>query len=57
VATPSPLEKAKSLFRYQIMLRTRRMSVLSRRLAELAKASPLPDDITMTIDIDPVDLM
>jgi primosomal protein N' (replication factor Y) len=54
---PAPLAKAETFYRHQIMLRARRMSALSRQLAALAKATVLPDDVTMTIDIDPSDLM
>jgi hypothetical protein len=38
------------------MVRTRQMSPLSRRLAKLQETLALPDDLTLTIDIDPVDL-
>jgi primosomal protein N' (replication factor Y) len=54
---PSPLLRAETLYRYQIMLRTRQMSQLSRRLAGLMEKVRLPADVRSTIDIDPVDLM
>jgi hypothetical protein len=38
------------------MLRLGQMSALSRRLAVIATALTLPDDVTLTIDIDPVNL-
>jgi hypothetical protein len=38
------------------MLRTRQMTELSRRLAKLVEALVLPEDVTMTVDIDPVAL-
>jgi primosomal protein N' len=53
---PAPLARAESFYRYQIMLRTRQMSTLSRRLADLRETFELPDDITLTVDIDPVNL-
>jgi len=53
---PAPLLRAESYYRYQLMVRTRQMSPLSRRLAKLQETLALPDDITLTIDIDPVDL-
>ncbi|HVV73453.1 MAG TPA: primosomal protein N' [Verrucomicrobiae bacterium] len=53
---PAPLLRAETYYRYQIMLRVQRMSVLSRRLAELTQSLTLPDDVTLTVDIDPVDL-
>lgn len=54
---PAPLLRAETFYRYQIMLRTRSMSRLSA-LAEpcLAKLH-LDDDLHLTIDIDPVNLM
>ena len=53
---PAPLLRAEAFYRYQIMLRTARMPALSRKLAELAQAQALPDDVTLTVDIDPMDL-
>jgi primosomal protein N' (replication factor Y) (superfamily II helicase) len=54
---PAPLARAETKFRYQIMLRTQQMSKLSQRLAELNKSVALPEDISMMIDVDPVNLM
>lgn len=53
---PAPLLRAETFYRHQIMLRTRHMSRLSRVLATLQQRFPLPDDLTLTIDIDPVNL-
>ena len=53
---PAPLLRAETFYRYQIMLRTRQMSELSRRLAKLTASLALPDDLTLTVDIDPVNL-
>jgi primosomal protein N' (replication factor Y) len=53
---PAPLSKAESFFRYQIMLRTTQMRALSEALStELLKLS-LPDDVSVAVDIDAVDL-
>ncbi len=54
---PAPLVKAESFYRYQIMLRTQRMTVLSRRLAEVLQRVKLPEDVTFSVDIDPADLI
>ena len=54
---PAPLARAESFYRYQLMLRSPRMSRLSRDLARLDEAVVLPDDLRLTIDIDPASLL
>ena len=54
---PAPLLRAETYYRYQIMLRTRQMSALSRTLAKLVESLSLPEDVALTVDIDPADLM
>ncbi len=53
---PAPLLKAETYYRYQIMLRTQRMSALSQRLAQIIQSLALPEDVTLAVDIDPVSL-
>ncbi len=53
---PSPLLRAETFYRYQIMLRTQQMPQTSRRLAEITQALVLPDETELAIDIDPVDM-
>jgi primosomal protein N' (replication factor Y) len=53
----APLARTKTEYRFQIMLLTRQMSRLSQLLAELTAALTLPDEVKMTVDIDPVNLM
>ena len=53
---PAPLARAETFYRYQLMARTRQMTHLSRHLAVLSQSLELPEDITLTVDIDPVDL-
>lgn len=53
---PAPLARAETYYRYQTMLRTRHMAGLSRRLAALTGSLKLPDEIDLTVDIDPVDM-
>jgi len=53
---PAPLLKAETFYRYQIMLRTQRMSALSHRLAQIIQTLSLPEDVTLAVDIDPVNL-
>ena len=53
---PAPLPRAENLYRYQIMLRTRAMTKLSQSLAKITQTLTLPDDVSLAVDIDPVDL-
>jgi primosomal protein N' (replication factor Y) len=53
---PAPLLRAETYYRYQIMLRTRAMSALSRELARIIQSLALPEDVTLAVDIDPVNL-
>jgi primosomal protein N' (replication factor Y) len=54
---PAPLARAETNYRYQIMLRTRQMTKLSQQLAKLIESLALPEDVTLTVDIDPVNLI
>ena len=54
---PAPLLRAETFFRYQIMLRTRQMTNLSQSLAKLIEALSLPEDVALSVDIDPVNLI
>ena len=38
------------------MLRTRQMSALSKHLAHLTETLELPEGVSLTVDIDPVNL-
>ena len=38
------------------MLRAQRMAALSQRLALLIRSLTLPEDVTLAVDIDPMDL-
>ncbi|HWY75519.1 MAG TPA: primosomal protein N', partial [Verrucomicrobiae bacterium] len=53
---PAPLARAESNYRYQIMLRTRQMTAVSKSLALLLQGLALPDDVTVSVDIDPADM-
>jgi primosomal protein N' (replication factor Y) (superfamily II helicase) len=54
---PAPLARADSHYRYQIMLRARQMSRLSRHLTKVQEEGALPDDVNLVVDIDPVNLI
>ena len=53
---PAPLLRAETFYRHQIMLRTQRMSDLSRHLAGLMGTLALPEDVSLATDIDPANL-
>jgi primosomal protein N' (replication factor Y) len=53
---PAPLLRAETYYRYQIMLRIQRMSVLSKRLAAVLPGITLPEDVTLSVNVDPTDL-
>ncbi|MGA4578155.1 replication restart helicase PriA [Limisphaera sp. VF-2] len=54
---PAPLERAQTYYRYHLMLRTRRMPALSRELGAWLKETTLPEDVHLTVDVDPVSLL
>jgi primosomal protein N' (replication factor Y) (superfamily II helicase) len=54
---PAPLMRAETYYRYQIMIRVGQMSRLSRQLAQVFESFGLPEELRLTIDIDPVNLM
>ena len=54
---PAPLFRAQGYYRYHLTLHARHMTKLSRRLARLTAQSPLPEDVTVAVDIDPVSLL
>ena len=53
---PAPLARAETLYRYQILLRTRHITKLSPLLAAMIEALSLPEGVSITVDIDPVNL-
>ena len=59
VAGPAPASilRVDGVYRYHIMLRTTQMKSLSRLLAKMEAETRLPEDVEMSIDIDPVDMM
>jgi len=54
---PAPLARAETFYRYQIMLRTRQMTRLGELLSQTLAAVKLPEDVTLAVDIDPVNLV
>jgi primosomal protein N' (replication factor Y) (superfamily II helicase) len=53
---PAPLLRAETFYRHQIMLRARQMPPLSRELTRLLEELTLPEDVTLTVDVDPMNL-
>ena len=53
---PAPLLRAETYYRHQILLRAPRMRGLSQRLAGIAQGLVLPEYVTISVDIDPVNL-
>ncbi len=54
---PAPLARAKGDYRYQIMLRTRHIKRLGEASRELLAETTLPPDVSLVLDIDPVNMM
>jgi primosomal protein N' len=53
---PAPLLRAESYYRYQMTLLSRQMSLLSANLSRLNETLTLPEDVTLSVDIDPTDM-
>lgn len=53
---PSPLTRSHSQFRFQLLLRGPNARVLSRHLNKILKATPTPEDVIVTADLDAYDL-
>jgi primosomal protein N' (replication factor Y) len=53
---PAPLARAKGLYRYQVLLRSSSTGRMARAIARLQQSLRLPDDISLSVDVDPVSL-
>jgi primosomal protein N' (replication factor Y) len=56
-ATPAPLEKLQGQFRFHILIRGEAIMRLSRLVRETTDKLPFPEDVTVTIDVDPYQLL
>jgi primosomal protein N' (replication factor Y) len=56
-ATPAPLEKLQSQFRFHILLRGEAIMRLSRLVRETLDKLPLPEDVVASVDVDPYQLL
>jgi primosomal protein N' (replication factor Y) len=55
--SPAPIARIEERYRFQIFLRTRRITAVTPRLRPLFMDRAWPDDIRITVDVDPVDLL
>ena len=55
--TPSPLEKSHGQYRFQLMLRSTRIRALSQHIHRVIQAMTFPQDVIITWDVDPVQMM
>jgi primosomal protein N' len=56
-ATPAPLEKLQGQFRFHILIRGEAILRLSRLVRETLDKLPFPEDVTVTVDVDPYQLL
>ena len=54
---PAPISRIEERYRFQVFLRTRRIMAVTPRLRPLFMDRAWPDDIRITLDVDPVDLL
>lgn len=55
--SPAPLEKSHGTFRFHLIMRTRAIQRLTRVLGEVLAKLPFPEDVTVTVDVDPYQLL
>lgn len=53
---PSPLTKSHSQFRFQLLMRGPNARILSHHLNKILRATPTPEDVIVTADLDAYDL-
>jgi primosomal protein N' (replication factor Y) (superfamily II helicase) len=56
-ATPAPLEKLQGQFRFHILLRAEAITHLSRLVRETLAKLPMPEDVIVSVDVDPYQLL
>jgi primosomal protein N' (replication factor Y) len=55
--TPAPLAKSHGNYRFHLTLRTRSVLKLSRHLREVLEKLTFPEDVIVTVDVDPYQLL
>lgn len=56
-AVAAPLEKARGYFRFQVALRGASARALARAIQQTLAVLPLPEDVFVAVDVDPVQLL
>jgi primosomal protein N' len=56
-SAPAPLAKAKTFHRFQVALRGPSGRALSRHVRKTLAALPMPEDVYVAVDVDPVGLL
>src|SRR5580704_5549959 len=56
-AAPAPLEKLQGQFRFHILIRGEAIMRLSRIVRETLDKLPFPEDVAVTVDVDPYQLL
>ena len=54
---PAPLEKSHGNYRFHLILRTRSVQKLTRALNEVLEKLTFPEEVTVTVDVDPYQLL
>ena len=54
---PAPIERTKNYYRFQIMARTRSILRLSRDVKTVLENLTFPEDVFVTVDVDPYQLL
>lgn len=55
--SPAPMAKVKGYYRYQIILRAVLTRTITRALQNFLPRMPLPGDVSLTIDVDAINMM
>jgi primosomal protein N' (replication factor Y) len=56
-AVPAPIERTKSHYRFQILLRTRHTKRLSDQVKQVLQRLTLPEEVQVAVDVDPYHLL
>ena len=54
---PAPIERSKGYYRYQILLRTKSIRRLSKGVRSIIERLTFPDDVHVSVDVDPYQVL